>query len=130
MRVALEAMGGDAGPIVAGAARVVRANRDLRVVLVGDMVELDRCVAAAGGRHPRLEIFHASQSVSEEESPSSTFRIKPDATIARCWQLLIERKVEGIISTGSLDAFVTAGLRHQRFLPGVRRPGMAAVVPT
>src|SRR5436309_1544736 len=81
MRVALDAMGGDAGPgpIVAGAARAVRASRGLRVVLVGDMVELDRYLAACGGPHPRLSISHASQNIADDESPASTLRIQPDA---------------------------------------------------
>jgi phosphate acyltransferase len=132
MRVALDAMGGDAGPgpIVAGAARAVRASRELRVVLVGDLIELERCLAAAGGPHRRLNIFHASQNIADDESPASTLRIKPDSSIARCWQLLVEHKVEGVISTGNPEACVAAGLRHQRFLRGVRKPALAATIPT
>jgi glycerol-3-phosphate acyltransferase PlsX len=132
MRIALDAMGGDfaPGPIVAGAVQAVQADPKLRVVLVGDQAQIAKSLAEAGGPHERLEIFHCSQVITMEDSPVMGLRKKPDSSIVRCWQLMAERKVEALVSAGNTGAVVAAGLRLRRFLPHVRRPGIAAVMPT
>src|SRR5471030_620094 len=64
------------------------------------------------------------------ESPVDGLRKKPDNSISRCWQLLAERQVEAIVSAGNTGAMVAGGLRLRLFLKNVRRPGIAAVMPT
>lgn len=130
MRIALDAMGGDhaPGPIVAGAVQAVAANPDLRVTLVGDKAQVEPFVPA--GAADRMELFHCSQVVTMEETPVEALRKKPDNSISRCWQLLAEHKVDAIVSAGNTGAMVAGGLRLRRFLKNVRRPGIAAVMPT
>jgi glycerol-3-phosphate acyltransferase PlsX len=132
MRIALDAMGGDnaPGPIVAGAIQAVAANPDLEVVLVGDRAQVEACLAQSGGPGDRLEVFHASQVITMEDSPVKGLRQKPDSSISRCWQLLAERKVTAIVSAGNTGAMVAGGLFRRLFLKNVRRPGIAAVMPT
>ncbi|OAI54679.1 fatty acid synthesis protein [Planctomycetaceae bacterium SCGC AG-212-F19] len=130
MQVALDAMGGDhaPGPIVAGAVQAVAADPELRVTLVGDRAQLESCLSA--GIPDRVEIFHCTQAVGMDEKPVDALRKKPDNSISRCWQLLAERKVEAIVSAGNTGAMVAGGLRLKKFLKNVRRPGIAAVLPT
>src|SRR5438105_5927577 len=132
MRIALDAMGGDDAPraIVAGAVRAVTVDPDLRVVLVGDEAQVGPLLASAGAVKDRLEIFHCTQVITMEESPVVALRKKPDNSISRCWQLLAEHKVDAIVSAGNTGAMVAGGLRLRRFLKNVRRPGIAAVMPT
>jgi glycerol-3-phosphate acyltransferase PlsX len=132
MRVALDAMGGDhaPGPIVAGAVQAVAEDAELRVVLVGDRSQIEGCLAKIGTPSDRLDVFHCSQVVTMEETPVVALRKKPDNSISRCWQLLAERKVDAIVSAGNTGAMVAGGLRLRLFLPNVRRPGIAAVMPT
>src|ERR687891_2952123 len=108
MRIALDAMGGDdaPGPVVAGAVQAVAAAPD------------------------RVELFHCTQVVGMDESPVVALRKKPDNSISRCWQLLAEGKVDALVSAGNTGAMVAGGLRLRRFLKNVRRPGIAAVMPT
>ncbi len=131
MRIALDAMGGDhaPGPIVAGAVQAVADDPDLHVLLVGDQAQLEPLLAGAADR-ARLELFHCTQVVGMEESPVVALRKKPDNSISRCWQLLAQRKVEGIVSAGNTGAMVAGGLFLKRFLKNVRRPGIAAIMPT
>src|SRR5438067_8231590 len=131
MQIALDAMGGDhaPGPIVAGAVQAVAADNELRVVLVGDQAQIEPLLAAASNRD-RIDIFHCTQVVGMEESPVVALRKKPDNSISRCWQLLAQRKVEGIVSAGNTGAMVAGGLLLKRFLKNVRRPGIAAIMPT
>src|SRR5205823_12882416 len=132
MQIALDAMGGDfaPAPIVAGAVQAVHADPQMRVVLVGDRAQVEPCLAKEGNIPDRLEIFHCTQAITMEEAPVLALRKKPDNSISRCWQLLAERKVEAIVSAGNTGAMVAGGLRLRRFLKNVRRPGMAAVVPS
>lgn len=130
MQIALDAMGGDhaPGPVVAGAVQAVAADPDIRVVLVGDRARIEPMLA--GAARDRLEVFHCSQAIGMEESPVVGLRKKPDNSISRCWQLLAQRKVDGIVSAGNTGAMVAGGLFLRRFLKNVRRPGIAAIMPT
>ncbi len=132
MRIALDAMGGDhaPGPIVAGAVHALADQPDLQVVLVGDQTQIEACLPTGDFPRDRLEVFHASQTIAMDDSPVEALRRKPDNSISRCWQLLAERKVEAVVSAGSTGAMVAGGLRLKRFLPKVRRPGIATVMPT
>jgi len=132
MQIALDAMGGDyaPGPIVAGAVEAVAADPELRVVLVGDQAQIEACLTQSGASRDRLEIFHCTQAVTMEESPVEGLRRKPDNSISRSWQLLAQKKVDGIVSAGNTGAMVAGGLFLRRFLKNVKRPGIAAVLPT
>ncbi|MHB1421694.1 MAG: phosphate acyltransferase PlsX [Gemmataceae bacterium] len=131
MLIALDAMGGDhaPGPIVAGAVQAVAADPQLSVLLVGDQAKLEPLLSGVAHRD-RLPLFHCTQAVGMEESPVVALRKKPDNSISRCWQLLAQEKVEGIVSAGNTGAMVAGGLFLKRYLKNVRRPGIAAVMPT
>ncbi len=132
MRLALDAMGGDhaPGPTVAGAVQAVASLPDVSVVLVGDQSRIESELNRANSSRDRLEIFHCTQTIDMGDSPVEALRHKPDNSITRCWQLLAEKKVDAIVGAGSTGAMVAGGLRTRRFLPHVRRPGIAAVMPT
>ncbi len=138
MQIALDAMGGDhaPGPIVAGAVQAAAGDPEMRVVLVGDQSQVEPALEQALQAHQspdgrqRIELFHCTQVVTMEETPVEALRKKPDNSISRCWQLLAERKVEAIVSAGNTGAMVAGGLFRRRFLKNVRRPGIAAVMPT
>jgi len=131
MLIALDAMGGDhaPGPIVAGAVQAVAADPQLSVLLVGDQARVEPLLSGVAHRE-RLPLFHCTQAVGMEESPVVALRKKPDNSISRSWQLLAQQKVEGIVSAGNTGAMVAGGLLLKRFLKNVRRPGIAAVMPT
>ena len=134
MRIALDAMGGDhaPGPIVTGAIEAVRDRADLTVVLVGDQ---ERVEAELGRAHEvdrdRLPIFHASQVIGMEEKPVEALRRKRDNSISKCWGLLAAGEVDAVVSAGHTGAMVASALMNAKmFLPGVRRPGIAAIFPS
>ncbi len=131
MRIALDAMGGDhaPGPVVAGAVQAVQADPELTVVLVGDQALVEPLLPAGDARQ-RLQIFHCTQVVGMEDKPVEALRRKPDSSIKRCWELLAGHKVDGIVSAGNTGAMVAGGHFLKRFLKGVLRPGIAAVLPT
>jgi glycerol-3-phosphate acyltransferase PlsX len=134
MRVALDAMGGDfaPGPIVAGACEAVADLSDLTVVLVGDRerIEAELAKAPAAPRE-RMLIVHASQAIGMDEKPVEALRKKRDNSISRCWRMMAAGEVEAVVSAGNTGAMVASALLNAKmFLPGVRRPGIAAIFPS
>jgi glycerol-3-phosphate acyltransferase PlsX len=132
MRIALDAMGGDyaPGPIVQGAVEAVEGGDGIEVTLVGDRAQVETALAACGGPTRGVEFFHCTQTIGMDESPVEALRRKRDSSIIRCWELLAKGRAEAIVSAGSTGAMVAAGLFQKRFLPGVKRPGIAVVLPT
>jgi phosphate acyltransferase len=134
MRIALDAMGGDhaPGPIVAGAVEAVRDLPDLTVVLVGDRAQIEAELAAApDAPADRLPIVHASEVVGMHEKPVEALRKKRDNSISKCWGLMAGGEVKAVVSAGNTGAMVASALFNAKmFLPGVRRPGIAAIFPS
>ncbi|MBI1831584.1 MAG: phosphate acyltransferase PlsX [Planctomycetes bacterium] len=132
MRIALDAMGGDyaPGPVVQGAVQAGHTDPDLKVVLVGDQAQIEPLLASAQAVRDRLEVCHASQVIGMEEAPALAFRKKPDNSISRCWQLLQKRQVNGMVGAGHTGAMVAGGFMMRLFLKGVKRPGIATLMPT
>src|SRR3954447_19742354 len=134
MRIALDAMGGDfaPGPIVAGAVEAVRDQPELEVALVGDRPRVEAELAKfADAPSDRLTIVHASQTIGMEEKPVEALRKKRDNSISRCWGLMAGGEVSAVVSAGNTGARVASALFNAKmFLPGVRRPGIAAIFPS
>jgi glycerol-3-phosphate acyltransferase PlsX len=134
MRIALDAMGGDhaPGPIIAGAVEAVGDQPELIVVLVGDQAQIEAELAKVPeAPRDRLPIVHASQVVDMHEKPMEALRKKRDNSISRCWGLMAGGDVKAVVSAGNTGAMVASGLFNAKmFLPGVRRPGIAAIFPS
>lgn len=134
MRIALDAMGGDEapGPIVAGAIEAVRAQPELTVVLVGDQDRVEAELAKVpDAPRDRLPLVHASQVIGMDEKPVEALRKKRDNSISLCWNLMASGDVKAVVSAGHTGAMVASALLNAKmFLPGVRRPGIAAIFPS
>jgi glycerol-3-phosphate acyltransferase PlsX len=134
MRIALDAMGGDhaPGPIVAGAVEAARDQSDLTVVLVGDRPRVEAELSRADDAPlDRLMVVHASQVIGMGEKPVEALRRKRDNSISKCWGLMAAGEVNAVVSAGHTGAMVASALFNAKmFLPGVRRPGIAAIFPS
>jgi glycerol-3-phosphate acyltransferase PlsX len=132
MRIALDAMGGDFAPQINidGAIAAVQAHPDLEVVLVGDRAGIDERLHAAGFSGERLSVVGSDGFIDMHEKPTDALRKKPNCSIAACWKLMAGREVDAVVSAGNTGGVVAAGLRTRLFLKGVKRPGIAVVLPT
>ena len=131
-RVALDAMGGDdaPGPNLEGARLALAADPHLRVVLVGEESAVRPAVEDGDDFGGRLTCKPSHGVVGMDEKPTAALREKPRCSIAVCWTLMAERRVDAVVSAGNTGAVVAAGLRTRLFLKGVRRPGIAVTLPT
>jgi phosphate acyltransferase len=128
-RVALDAMGGDDAPAstVAGA---LRARADgVEVVLVGDAQRLSAALVRAG-QPDALEIVHAGEVIAMDDDPALALRSKRDASIRVAADLVASGDAGALVSAGSTGATLAASLFAFGRIRGVRRPAVAAVIPT
>ena len=131
MRVALDAMGGDFAPdvTVAGAIEAVSEN-NIEVILVGDRQRLAE--ALKGKRYPqdRISVFHASEVVGMDESPSNAIRRKKDSSIRKAVDLVKNKEADAAVSAGHSGVAMATALFVLGKLPNVDRPAIATIMPS
>ena len=131
MRIALDVMGGDHGPVelVTGALQAVN-ELHLEVTLLGDADLIEKQLQAAGGNNSGIRIVHTSQTISMHESPFDAVRKKKDSSIVVAFELLKNHKVDAVVSAGNSGATMAAAIRMLGRLKDISRPGIAGVFPT
>jgi len=130
--IALDAMGGDHFPKseVEGALEAVKAF-GVKVVLVGR----EEIIRKELDHHPDwkslpLEIKHASEQITMEDSAGKAVRAKKDSSIRVAMRLVRNGIAQGVVSAGNTGAVMATAKIVQGTLPGVDRPALASVFPT
>src|SRR5579864_724067 len=130
--IALDAMGSDRAPKpeIEGAILAAR-HHDVEVLLVGPehqlRNDLDHHPAAA---ELPIRIVHASQVIGMHEKAAQAVRSKRDSTMRVGCRLVREGKAAGFVTAGNTGAAMATAKMVLGALPGVDRPGLAAVFPT
>ncbi len=78
----------------------------------------------------RLELVHASQTITMSDPSATALRQKKDSSITVAAELLKDRRADALVSAGHTGAAVAATVVKTRTLEGIERPGIAAVMPT
>jgi glycerol-3-phosphate acyltransferase PlsX len=128
--VAVDAMGGDAGPsAVMEGAVLAAADARTRLILVGDEPrlrgELTKYPAAR-----EIRIVHAPTVVGMDESPSSVVRRRRDSSIWRATELVKAGEADAVVSAGHTGASMATAFFLLGTLQGVERPAIATILPT
>lgn len=133
VRIALDAMGGDAGVpvVIPGAAIALARHRDTEFLLVGDRARIEPEL----DKHPALKaasrIVHTDVAVSMEDKPSQALR--RGRRTSSMW-LAIDAVKKGeadvAVSAGNTGALMAMARFHLHMLPGIDRPAITAVWPT
>jgi len=130
--IALDAMGGDHAPKseVEGAIRAAR-TLGVKVILVGKQDVLRKELAQHEDiRELPLEIHHASEQVTMEDSAAKAVRSKRDSSIRVASRLVRDGLAHGVVSAGNTGAVMATAKMVQGMLPGVDRPALASAFPS
>jgi len=133
MKIALDAMGGDFGPLnlVAGAVMALRDYPHIeKLFLVGDTKQIESELKKHKCNDRRIAIVHATQVVDMSDRAWSAVRRKKDSSVSRAVDLVKHGEADAIVSAGHTGAAVAASMIKLRTLEGIDRPGIAAVLPT
>jgi glycerol-3-phosphate acyltransferase PlsX len=127
--IAVDAMGGDHGPIevVPGALDHARGHPGDRVILVGDEATVRRI---AGTLPANVSIVHASEVVGMDEHPTRALRDKKDSSILVATDLVKTGEADAVVTAGHTGAGMAAAVLRLGRLPGVDRPGLAVQLIT
>lgn len=130
-RIAVDLLGGDGAPavVVDGALRACSADPDLELFLVGPRKAADEVIGALSDadRH-RVSVSVVDAAVGMAESPLRG--VRRDTTVRGTAELTYAGRADAMISAGSSGAAVAAASHVLGRLPGVRRPSLAATLPT
>ncbi len=120
IRVAVDGLGGDRAPdeVVAGAAEV--ASEAIQPIVFGP----------AGLDTHGLTHVETSEAIAMDDHPVESVRSKTDSSLVRAVRAVADGDADVVVSAGNTGAMLAASLLHIRRLPGVHRPGIAAVIPT
>lgn len=133
MRIAVDVMGGDhgCGVVIDGAKKALQADEKITALyLVGDKDQIHAALPEGGFRDHRVRVVHASEVITMAEEPATAVRRKRDASIVRAMELVRDQKADAVVSAGNTGGiFASASFKLKR-IEGVRRGGIAAVIPT
>ena len=129
-RIALDAMGGDAGPSVTVPAALAALLRhpDTEFTLVGDQAAIEGHLA--GPKNPRLTILHAPQRVEMTDKPSVALRSKRESSMRMALDLVKEGGAAACVSAGNTGALMAIARFVLKTLPGIDRPAICAKLPS
>ncbi len=130
--IAVDAMGGDHAPKaeVEGAIRAVR-SLDVKVILVGQEDVIRRELALyEDHRDLPIEVAHAPDVVTMEDSAARAFRQKPNSSLRVASRMVKNGQAHGLVSAGNTGAVMATAKIVQGVVPGVDRPALAGIFPT
>jgi phosphate acyltransferase len=133
MKIALDAMGGDFGPpnLVGGAVLALREYPQIdKLFLVGDTPQIEAELQKNHCNDRRVEIVHSTQVVAMSDGAVQSVRRKKDSSVSRAVDLVKKGEAAAIVSAGHTGAAVAATTIKLRTLPGIDRPGIAALFPS
>jgi glycerol-3-phosphate acyltransferase PlsX len=132
LTIAVDAMGGDHAPKseVEGAIQAAQSGYG-RVILVGQ----ESVVRAELRRHPvarelPIEIHHASEFITMDDSAAKAVRLKKDSSIRIACRLVRDGKAQGVVSAGNTGAVMATAKMVLGMVRGVDRPALAMALPT
>ena len=111
-KIVVDAMGGDFAPKqqVLGAVEALNKDKDLYLILCGDETQLKTELSACKYDASRLEIVHTTEVIGMDEVPTKAVKTKKDSSTVVAFRLLKEGKADGLVSSGSTGAVLTAGV--------------------
>ncbi|MFA6431629.1 MAG: phosphate acyltransferase PlsX [Candidatus Margulisiibacteriota bacterium] len=130
MRLAVDAMGGDYAPVELVKGAVLASNEiSAEIVLVGDQEKINRELSRYK-KKGKISVVHASEVITNNESPVSAVKQKKDSSINIAVSLVKKKEADAIISAGNTGALMAASLFGLGRIPGVERPAIATIFPT
>lgn len=126
--ICVDVMGGDVKPqvVLDGIDAALAADSDLQVVAVGaaDVVE------PFAASHLRVEALVSTEVIGMGEHPADAVRTKKDSSIVKGCAAVRSGKADGFFSAGATGAIFAAATLGIGRIRGVKRPALAASLPS
>ncbi len=132
MRIALDTYGSDNSPHpeIEGAIQAIKEDFCDQIILVGDQAVIETELSKYFYDKSRIEIVHAPERISMEDSASASVRNKRNSSLVKTVELHQQGLAEAAVSAGNTGAVMAASLFVYGRIPGVQRPAIAVTFPT
>src|SRR5258705_13907142 len=130
--IAVDAMGADHAPKpeVEGAIRAVK-TLGVKVILVGREEVIRRELAQhEDAESLPIEVVHASEHVTMEDSAAKAMRAKRDSSMRVASRMVRDKHADGFVSAGNSGACMAIAKTVMGVVPGVDRPALSGLFPT
>lgn len=136
MKIIIDAMSGDNAPgeIVRGAVLAAKTlQTENEYILVGDTAVITKELEAAGGteylQRERITVAHADEVLTMEDDPFDVIKKKKNSSMSVALRMLADGEGDALVSAGNTGALFTGASMIVRCVKGVRRAGIAALIP-
>lgn len=131
VKIVIDAMGGDFAPEQQVLASVAALNKDkdLYLILCGDETQIKAVLSGCKYDESRLESVHTTEVIGMNEIPTKAVKTKKDSSTVVAFRLLKEGKADGLVTSGSTGAVLTAGVLVLGRIKGVSRPALCPIIP-
>ena len=131
LRVAVDAMSGDKGTIVAvDAARSILQQRDdVHLLLVGNPQLIKDCMGAQPLPEDKYSLVPATEVVTMTDSAAVALRTKKKSSMRLAINLVKEGKADACVSAGNTGALMAISKFVLKTVDGIDRPAIAAIIP-
>lgn len=133
MKVAVDAMGGDAAPgvVVRGTASYLKENDDTSILLVGKEKDIQREFKWHKIQFPKnLEIVNARDHVLMREKFFSYWKKRHSTSIKKALDLVKTRRAQAMVSAGNTGAVMAIAKTVLGTIRHIERPALALMIPT
>lgn len=133
VKIAIDVMGGDHGPVVtlAAAAQFLKTHPNVTVLLVGDETLLRAQMSAHGlVEGEKVEIIHAPEVVEMAESPAVALRTKKKSSMRIAIDCVRDGSAQAAVSAGNTGALMATAKFVLKTLPGIERPAICTALPS
>ena len=131
IKIAVDAMGSDHAPAVEIDGAVQAADQfGIPIVLVGQEDRIHDFLGRHNTKGLSIEVVHASEVITMEESAATAARRKKDSSIRVAARQMRDSLVSGIVSAGNTGAVMATVKMVLGALPVVDRPALSTVLPT
>lgn len=130
MRIAVDAMGGDHGPVVVvpGALAGAREHK-CDLALFGDESAIRAELAKHDATGIDIQVVHTTELIDMEDHPANAVRRKQDNPISVGLRAVKEGNADAMVSAGNSGAMMAAALLVLGRIKGIDRPAITGAVP-
>ena len=132
MRIVVDAFGGDNAPeeIVKGAA-IASNEQKIDITLTGDETKIKKVIEDnALTFYGDLKIVHTEDVISMHDDPTSILKAHNNSSMGLAFKELTDNGADAFVSAGSTGAIVVGGTLIVKRIKGIKRPALAAIVPS
>jgi glycerol-3-phosphate acyltransferase PlsX len=133
MKIAIDAMGGDAAPgvVIKGAVDYLKDNKDIDLILVGKEKEIRKEFKKNNiDFHENIEIIDAREAILMREHFFSYWKKRERTSIKKAIDLVKKKKAQAMVSAGNTGAVMAIAKTVLGTMKRIERPALALMIPT